>query len=126
MQPGRAWMVSSFSLAVSYAIASLIPMNQWIGFLLRGSFYAAYQLFLSGRSCHLALCWQCSIIKDRSRFSQWPCGGAVLGYVAGLVALLLQPLAQPDGLHFVCRVAADQRAGSCDCHSVVSDGSMAR
>jgi hypothetical protein len=98
MHSGQAWIVSGLSLAISYAIASLIPMNQWIGFWLRGSFYIAYQVMLLGA---LLPCGALLAIRYHRRSPSllamvlW---GAVLGYPAGLAALLLHPLIQPDGV----------------------------
>ena len=99
MQPGRAWMVSSLSLALSYAIASLTPMNQWIGFWLRGSFYTAYQALLVAALLPCGALLAMRYHKRPRSLLAMALWGAVLGYLAGLVALLLHPLAQPNGLH---------------------------
>jgi hypothetical protein len=97
MQPWQGWMVSSLSLAVSYAVASLTPMNGWIEFWLRGSFYTAYQTMLVAALLpYGALLARRHHKRPRSLLAM-TAGGAVLGYLAGLIAFLLHPLAQPDG-----------------------------
>jgi len=99
VRSGHAWMVSGLSLAVTYAIASLTPMNRWIGFWLRGSFYAAYQAILVAAllpcGAFLAACYH---EQPRSLPAMTLWGGG-LGYLAGLIAFLLHPLAQQDGVH---------------------------
>lgn len=92
-------MVSSLSLAISYAIASLTPMNQWIGFWLRGSFYTAYQVILVGVLLPCGALLAMRYHKRSRSLLAMALYGVALGYLAGLVALLLHPLAQPDGLH---------------------------
>ena len=92
-------MVSSLSLAISYAIASLTPMNQWIEFWLRGSFYTAYQVILVGVLLPCGALLAMRYHKRSRSLLAMALYGVALGYLAGLVALLLHPLAQPDGLH---------------------------
>jgi hypothetical protein len=85
-------MVSSLSLAVSYAIASLTPMNQWIGFWLRGSFYTAYQALFVGALLPCGALLAVRYHKRSRSLLAMVLWGAVLGYLAGLFALLLHPL----------------------------------
>jgi hypothetical protein len=98
VQTGQAWVVSGFSLAVSYAVASLTPMNGWVGFWIRGPFYAAYQAMLIGA---LLPCGALLAVRYHKRslsllaMTFW---GAAMGYPAGLIALLLHPLVQADGV----------------------------
>jgi hypothetical protein len=98
MHSGQAWIVSALSLAVSYAIASLTPMNQWIGFWLRGSFYTAYQVMLLGVLLPCGALLAIHYHKRSPSLLAMTLWGAVLGYPAGLVALLLHPLPLPDGV----------------------------
>ena len=97
MQTGQAWVASGFSLTISYAVASVTPMNDWIGFWLRGSFYTAYQAMFIGA---LLPCGALLAVRYHKRSLShlamilW---GAAVGYPAGLIALLLHPLVQPDG-----------------------------
>jgi hypothetical protein len=99
---GQGWIVGSLALAVGYAIASLTPWNQWVGFWLRGSFstaYTAYQvLFVRA----LLPCGALLAVRYHRR--QWSLVAMVLwdaafGYLAGLFALLFHPLLQQDGVH---------------------------
>lgn len=99
MHSGQAWIVSGLSLAVSYAIAALTPMNQWVGFWLRGSFYTAYQVMLLGALLPCGALLAIHYHKRSPSLLAMTLWGAALGYPAGLVALLLHPLAQPDGVH---------------------------
>jgi hypothetical protein len=73
-------------------------MNQWIGFWLRGSFYTAYQVIFVGALLPFGALLAVRYHKRPRSLLAMVLWGAVLGYVAGLVALLLHPLAQPDGL----------------------------
>jgi predicted neutral ceramidase superfamily lipid hydrolase len=90
------------SLSFAYLIAFLTFMNQWINFWLRGSYYLSYQaifltlllvLFLVRLSRH-------HTGQQLHGISLIMFGGAA-GYVAGLIAFLLHPIFQENGVHQV-------------------------
>ena len=86
------------SLALAYLIALLTFMNQWINFWLRGSYYLSYQaIFLT------VLLIFFLVRLRRQHTGQFPgisiimFGGAA-GYIAGLIAFLLHPIFQENGV----------------------------
>jgi predicted neutral ceramidase superfamily lipid hydrolase len=90
------------SLSFAYLIAFLTFMNQWINFWLRGSYYLSYQaIFLT-----LLLVLFLVRLSRHHTGQQLPgislimFGGAA-GYVAGLIAFLLHPIFQENGVHQV-------------------------
>ena len=89
------------SLSLAYLIAFLTFMNQWINFWLRGSYYFSYQAIF------LTLLLVLFLVRLRrhqpgkfSGISIIIFGGAA-GYVAGLIAVLLHPILQENGVHQV-------------------------
>jgi hypothetical protein len=89
------------SLSLAYLIAFLTFMNRWINFWLRGSYYLSYQaIFLT-----------LLLILFLVRLSRHHTGhlpgismiifGGVAGYVAGLIAFILHPIFQENGLQQV-------------------------
>ena len=90
------------SLFLAYLIALLTFMNRWINFWLRGSYYLSYQaIFLT-----LLLVLFLVRLTRHHTGQQLPgismiiFGGAA-GYVAGLIAFLLHPIFQENGVHQV-------------------------
>lgn len=89
------------SLSLAYLIAFMTLMNRWINFWIRGSYYLSYQaIFLTA----LAILF---LVRLRRQRAGKPPGlsmilfGGVAGYVAGLIAFLLHPIFQENGLHQV-------------------------
>lgn len=100
-QGWRQVILVGVSLSLTYLIALLTFMNQWINFWLRGSYYHSYQaLFLT-----------VLLIFYLIRLRRLPSGqlpgistivfGGAAGYVAGLIAFLLHPIFQENGVHQV-------------------------
>jgi hypothetical protein len=99
---GQHVILVGVSLSLAYLIAFLTFMNQWINFWLRGSYYLSYQaiflillliLFLVRLSRH-------HTGQQLPGISMILFGGAA-GYVAGLIAFLLHPIFQENGVHQV-------------------------
>ena len=89
------------SLSLAYLIAFITLMNRWINFWLRGSYYLSYQaIFLTVLVIFF-------LIRLRRQHAGKPPGismimfGGVAGYVAGLMAFLLHPIFQENGLHHI-------------------------
>ncbi len=95
-------MLVGVSLSLAYLIAFLTFMNQWINFWLRGSYYFSYQvIFLT-----LLLVLFLVRLSRHHTGQQFPgisliMFGAAAGYVAGLIAFLLHPIFQENGLQQV-------------------------
>jgi hypothetical protein len=94
-------MLVGVSLSLAYLIALLTFMNRWINFWLRGSYYLSYQAIFLTVLLILFL-----VRLSRSHNGQPPgisiiIFGGVAGYVAGLIAFLLHPIFQENGLHQV-------------------------
>ncbi|OAI46852.1 hypothetical protein AYO43_05585 [Nitrospira sp. SCGC AG-212-E16] len=89
------------SLSLAYLIAFLTLMNRWINFWLRGSYYLSYQAIF------LTLLLIFFLLRlSRHRTGHLPgismmIFGGVAGYVAGLIAVLLHPIFQENGVHQV-------------------------
>ena len=94
-------MLVGVSLSPAYLIAFLSFMNRWISFWLRGSYYLSYQAIF------LVLLLILFLIRlSRHHNGQLPgismiIFGGVAGYLAGLIAFLLHPIFQEDGIHQV-------------------------
>ena len=95
-------MLVGVSLSLAYLIAFLTFMNQWINFWLRGSYYLSYQAIF------LALLLVLFLVRlSRYHTGQQLPGiamiifGGIAGYVAGLIAFLLHPIFQENGLQQV-------------------------
>ena len=89
------------SLSLAYLIALLTFMNKWINFWLHGSYYLSYQaIFLSVLLIFF-------LVRLRRRHTGQLPGismiifGRAAGYVAGLIAFLLHPIFQENGIHQV-------------------------
>jgi len=89
------------SLSLTYLIAILTFMNQWINFWLRGSYYHSYQAIF------LTVLLIFFLVRLRRQHSERFPGistilfGGAAGYVAGLIAFLLHPIFQENGAHQV-------------------------
>jgi hypothetical protein len=98
---GQHFVLVGASLALAYLIAFLTFMNRWINFWLRGSYYLSYQAIFLTLLLILFL-----VRLRRGHTEQFPgismiiFGGAA-GYVAGLIAFLLHPIFQENGVHQV-------------------------
>jgi hypothetical protein len=94
-------MLVGVSLALAYLIAFLTLMNRWINFWLRGSYYLSYQAIF------LTLLLILFLVRLRRRHTEQYPGismimfGGAAGYVAGLIAFLLHPIFQENGLQQV-------------------------
>ena len=89
------------SLSLAYLIAFITLMNRWINFWLRGSYYLSYQaIFLTVLVIFF-------LVRLRRQHDGKPLGismimfGGVAGYAAGLIAFLLHPIFQENGLHHI-------------------------
>ena len=89
------------SLSLAYLIAFITLMNRWINFWLRGSYYLSYQaIFLTVLVIFF-------LVRLRRQHAGKPSGismimfGGLAGYVAGLIAFLLHPIFQENGLHHI-------------------------
>jgi hypothetical protein len=91
-------MLVGVSLSLAYLIAFLTFMNQWINFWLRGSYYLSYQAIF------LTLLLILFLVRMRRHHTEQIPGismivfGGVAGYIAGLIAFLLHPIFQENGL----------------------------
>ncbi|BCA56369.1 hypothetical protein W02_35090 [Nitrospira sp. KM1] len=90
-------MTGSLSLAISHAIAYITPLHEWTGFWLRGSFVVAYQVFFVLLFLPCAVWIARRYLKRPRSFLAMAAWGTGLGYLSGLAALLLHPLAQANG-----------------------------
>lgn len=94
-------MLVGASLSLAYLIAIFTFMNRWINFWLRGSYYISYQATLL---TVLLIFFLGRLIRHHTG---QPPGismiiyGGVAGYVAGLIAFLLHPIFQDNGIHQV-------------------------
>lgn len=103
-QVSHVWqhvMLVGVSLSLAYLIAFLTFMNWWINFWLRGSYYLSYQAIFLTLLLILFL-----VRLRRHRAEQLPgismiIFGGIIGYVAGLIAVLLHPIFQENGLQQV-------------------------
>ena len=89
------------SLSLAYLIAFLTLMNRWINFWLRGSYYLSYQAIF------LTVLLIFFLVRLRRQHAEKPAGismiifGGAAGYIAGLIAFLLHPIFQENGVHQV-------------------------
>jgi len=95
-------MLVGVSLSLAYLIAFLTLINRWINFWLRGSYYFSYQAIF------LTLLLVLFLVRlSRHHTGQRLPGismimfGGIAGYVAGLIAFLLHPIFQENGLQQV-------------------------
>lgn len=95
-------LLVGLSLSLAYLIAFVTFMNRWINFWLRGSYYLSYQAIF------LTLLLVLFLVRlTRHRTGQQLPGismiifGGTAGYVAGLIAFLLHPIFQENGVHQV-------------------------
>ena len=94
-------MLVGVSLSLAYLIAFLTLMNRWINFWLRGSYYLSYQAIFLTLLLILFL-----VRSSRHRTGHLPgismiIFGGVAGYVAGLIAFILHPIFQENGIQQV-------------------------
>jgi hypothetical protein len=100
-QGGQHVILVGVSLSLAYLIAFLTFMNQWINFWLRGSYYLSYQAIFLTVLLILLL-----VRLSRHHDGHLPgisiiIFGGVAGYVAGVIAFLLHPIFQENGVHQV-------------------------
>jgi hypothetical protein len=108
------------SLSLTYLIALLTFMNQWINFWLRGSYFHSYQaLFLTLLLIFFLVRLRRQPSGQLPGISTIVFGGAA-GYVAGLIAFLLHPIFQDNGAHSSNGHVPISSARSGDCVFVVS------
>ena len=94
-------MLVGGSLSLAYLIAFLTLMNRWINFWLRGSYYLSYQAIF------LTLLLILFLVRLSRHHTGYLPGismiifGGVAGYGAGLIALILHPIFQENGVHQV-------------------------
>lgn len=94
-------MLVGVSLSLAYLFAFLTFMNRWINFWLRDSYYLSYQaIFLT------VLLLLFMVRSSRHHSGHLPgisliIVGGVAGYVAGVIAFLLHPIFQENGLNHV-------------------------
>lgn len=92
-------MLVVVSLSFAYLIALLTLMNRWLNFWLRGSYYFSYQVIFLTLLSIFFLIWL------RRHPTGQPLGISIIlfgvgaGYVAGLIAFLIHPIFQEDGVH---------------------------
>jgi hypothetical protein len=100
----RGWqqvILVGISLSLAYILAFLTFMNQWINFWLRGSYYLSYQaIFLTLLLVLFLLRLRLHQTGHLPGISMIIFGG-VAGYVAGVIAFLLHPILQENGVHQV-------------------------
>jgi len=94
-------MLVGVSLSLAYLLAFLTFMNRWIHFWLRGSYYLSYQAIFLTVLLILFL-----VRLSRHQTGQLPgismiIFGGTAGYVAGLIAFLLHPIFQENGVNQV-------------------------
>ena len=87
------------SLLLAYLIAFMTLMNRWINFWLRGPYYLSYQaIFLTILAILFLFRLRCQRAGKPLGLSMIIFGG-VVGYAAGVIAFLLHPIFQENGLH---------------------------
>lgn len=89
------------SLSLAYLIAFMTLMNRWINFWLRGSYYLSYQAIFLTVLVILFLVWLRRQHAGKLTGISMIIFGGVAGYVAGLIAFLLHPIFQENGLHHI-------------------------
>lgn len=96
---GKRLLLVSASVALAYGIALVTFIIRWIHFWMRGPYFEPYvSVFLMALAL-LLFCWT-------SRHQAGPLPllttliySVIAGYVAGLLAMVLYPVFQSDGLH---------------------------
>jgi hypothetical protein len=96
--PGRRLVLVAASLLLAYGIALITFMVRWIGFWMRGAYFLPY-IFVFVTTLALLLFWWTS----RRHHGPLPIFSTIMysvvaGYVAGLIAMVLYPFFQSDGL----------------------------
>ena len=99
--PGKRLLLVAASLLLAYGIALVTFMIRWIRFWMRGEYFLPY-LFVFVTTLTLLLFWWASHphhgplpILSTIMYS------VVAGYVAGLIAMVLYPIFQSDGLQYM-------------------------
>ncbi len=86
------------SLSLAYLIALLTLMNRWISFWLRGPYYLSYQaIFLTVLLIFFLVRLRHHHPEQLPGISMIVFGG-IAGYIAGLIAFLIHPIFQENGL----------------------------
>lgn len=96
--PGKRLLLVAASLLLTYGIALVTFMVRWIRFWMRGEYFLPY-LFVFVTTLALLLFWWTS----RRHHGPLPILSTIVysvvgGYVAGLIAMVLYPFFQSDGL----------------------------
>ena len=96
--PGKRLLLVAASLLLAYGIALVTFIVRWIHFWMRGAYFQPY-LFVFVTTLALLLLWWTS----RRHHGPFPIlltimYSVVAGYVAGLIAMVLYPIFQSDGL----------------------------
>jgi hypothetical protein len=100
-QGGQHVLLVGVSLSLAYLIAFLTFMNRWINFWLRGSYYLSYQAIFLTVLLTLFLVWLSRHHAGHLPGISMIIFGGVAGYVAGVVAFLLHPIFQENGVNQV-------------------------
>lgn len=99
--PGKCLLLVAASLLLAYGIALVTFMVRWIRFWMRGEYFLPY-LFVFVTTLTLLLFWWAS----RRHHGPLPILSTIMysvvaGYVAGLIAMMLYPIFQSDGLQYM-------------------------
>ncbi|HKT34605.1 MAG TPA: hypothetical protein VJR03_07220 [Nitrospira sp.] len=95
---GTRVLLVAGSLALAYLLAALIFLIRWIHFWIRGPHFLPYLAVMLTAQALLLLWWTSRHHKGRLRFLSTTIYSMAGGYVAGVTALVLYPIFQPDGL----------------------------
>jgi hypothetical protein len=99
--PGKCLLLVASSLLLAYGIALVTFMVRWIRFWMRGEYLVPY-LFVFVTTLTLLLFWW----ARRRHHGPLPILSTIMysvvaGYVAGLIAMVLYPIFQSDGLQYM-------------------------
>ena len=89
------------SLSIAYAIAYFTLMIRWTNFWVRGPYFASYQIIFLAALTILHFAWMSSHINGPPPVISTVIYSTVAGYAAGLIAMTLYPIFQPDGMQQV-------------------------
>ena len=91
-------ILAGVSLSLAYLIAFLTLMNRWINFWIRGSYYFSYQAIFLTLLLIFFLVWLRRLHNGNPPGISIVLFGGAAGYLAGLLAFLLHPIFQENGV----------------------------
>ena len=110
---GRRFLLVVASLALAYILAALVFLIRWMHFWIRGAHFLPYLGILLTIQALLLLWWMNRHDQERLPFLSTTIYSMVGGYVAGLIAMALYPIFQPDGFEQVVNALRFQTMEAC-------------